>query len=405
MDKSSFCALPFSGLFLGSDGGLRPCCSLRGDLGNVNKNTVEEILYGDIATSIRRSIINNEKHPMCSQCYELESRGARTERTGTIHKMEHFKNYDENKFILEKLDLRWSNTCNLTCNYCYEYFSSKWAEIKGIKINANKEDNESKIFSFIEDNLEHLNNINLLGGEPLLQKPNVRLLSTIPKNVPIYILTNLTVPLDKNKVALELLPNKNVSWGISFETIEKKFEYVRHGGSWNQLLDNLRMLNHEKVTHIDIHPLYCLYSAFNMLEFYDFIESEGYFTSIYWQVLQNEPGLDVFKLPFSLKVKAIDELEKVFSKYETKYDMKLLRNIYTNLKDSLHDTYYEGYPVINFLNKLESHIPGKLQGFKNLWPELYINVISNKYHVTTTIGTFTDSNGIPIYSSERMQIE
>jgi MoaA/NifB/PqqE/SkfB family radical SAM enzyme len=406
MNKETFCSLPFSGLFLGSDGGLRPCCSLRGDLGNINNNTVEEILQGDISTSIRKSIINNEWHPMCSQCKELESRGARTERTGTTYRIDDFKNADEKFFRLEKLDLRWSNTCNLTCNYCYEYFSSKWAEIKGIRINANKDDAEFKVFSFIEDHKQHLNNINLLGGEPLLQKPNIRLLDTIPNSVPIYILTNLTQPLEKNAVAQKLLENPNVSWGISFETIGKRFEYVRHGGSWYQLLDNLHYLSYKKVINIDTHPLYCLYSAFNIMEYYDFIESEGYFNHLYWQVLQNIEGLDVFRSAYPLKVKAVNELEKVFVKYENKYDMTLLKKIYESLLSTLTTQFFTSNDAINFLNTLDKQIPNKKQEFIINYTDLYIELLGTQYFVlnSETEGIVCNIDNTPVYSSAEIII-
>jgi MoaA/NifB/PqqE/SkfB family radical SAM enzyme len=156
--------MPFSSVFLGSDGGVRPCCSLRGELGNINESSLEDIIHGPIATSIRQSIIDEKWHPMCSQCQDLESKGARNERTGTVESMIKFVDYKADDFKLEKLDLRWSNTCNLACNYCYPYFSSKWAEIKGIKINANKMSAEDKVFAFIQKNIDTVNNINLLGG-------------------------------------------------------------------------------------------------------------------------------------------------------------------------------------------------------------------------------------------------
>lgn len=378
MKKETFCSNPFSALFLGSDGGVRPCCSLRGELGNINENSIEEIIQGEIATSIRRSIINGEMHAMCSQCQELESRGARTERLGTINFYHKFKDYTEKDFLLEKLDLRWSNTCNLTCNYCYEYFSSKWAEIKGIKINANKETAEEKVFSFIEknqrDNPNTRYNVNLLGGEPLLQKPNTRLIELIKNNSNIYILTNLTVPLETNKVANLLLESSNVDWGISFETIGNRFEYVRKGGDWNQLVKNLRFLN-KRNRIIDSHPLYCLYSAFNLVEYFEFLGEEGYFHKQYWQVLQNIPGLDVFRLPYKMKVKAIKELETCFNRYENNFDLTLLKSVYSGLESSIDNQYYDSKACFTWLDDLDKSIPGQRQAFIDNWQQLYDDML------------------------------
>ena len=175
-------------------------------------------------------------------------------------------------------------------------------------------------FSFIKNNKDKISNINLLGGEPLLQKPNIKLLNLVPDSY-YYILTNLSTEIEGNKLAEQLLANPKVSWGISFETVGDRFEYVRNGADWNRLVHNLRLLNHHKVPNIDVHPLYCIYSAFNLCEFYEFLEGEGYFNNIYWQLLQNIKGLDVFRSPKSLKIKAVAELELCISRYEDKFNI------------------------------------------------------------------------------------
>jgi MoaA/NifB/PqqE/SkfB family radical SAM enzyme len=376
MNKETFCSLPFSGIFLGADGGVRPCCTMRGNLGNINQTSLEEILTGDIARGVKTSIINGTWHSNCSQCQELEASGGRTERQGTLMFYDKFKDYTVDDFTLEKLDLRWSNTCNLSCNYCYEYFSSQWATIKGIKVNANKASSEDSIFAFIENYKDQISNINLLGGEPLLQKPNLKLLNLIP-NANYYILTNLSTELEENKLAEQLLSNPNVSWGVSFETVGKRFEYVRNGAEWSRLLHNLRLLNDRKVKFIDIHPLYCVYSAFNLCELYEFLEDEGYFSGVYWQLLQNIKGLDIFRYPKSLKIKAIAELELCFSRYENKFDMTLLKTIHKNLVSSLEATQdYTTIEHINWLDELECLIPNKKASFIELWPDVYREIIT-----------------------------
>lgn len=405
MNEKTFCSLPFTGVFLGSDGGVRPCCSLRGELGNINENSLDEIINGEIATSIRTSIVNNEWHPMCSQCQDLESRGARTERVGTMHLYDKLNTLTEKDFTLTKLDLRWSNTCNLTCNYCYEYFSSKWAEIKGIKVNANKDIAEEKVFSFIEENMaknpDIRYNVNLLGGEPLLQKPNSKLLDTISNRSDIYILTNLTVPLDTNKIAIKLLEGDNVAWGISFETIGKRFEHVRYGGEWDQLVKNLRYLRDSKVRSIDSHPLYCVYSAFNLVEYLEFIGEEGYFNKQYWQVLQNTAGLDVYQMSYPMKVKALKELEICFDRYDKHFDLSLLKSVHVGLEASMDTQYYNSEAAFTWLNELDKSIPGQKQSFIDLWPEVYNDMnITRSWETNETGKYLTDINNRPIYKTK-----
>ena len=381
MKKENFCSLPFKGIFLGSDGAVKPCCSLRGVLGNINEKPLEEILNDEPAKSLRKSIIDGEWHDMCSQCNELEQRGARTERLGIIEDFDKMKDdlLTPESFILKRLDLRWSNTCNLTCTYCNSYFSSKWAEIEGVKVNNVKADGEESVFSFIEKQKDSVENLILLGGEPLLQKPNNRLLEILP-NASYYILTNLSNTLENNKLAQALATDK-VGWGISFENIGARFEYVRHGASWDRLVHNLRFLHERKVRSIDIHPIYCVYSALNLCEFYEFVENEGYINNLYWQMLQNIEGLDVFRAPLPFKVKAAEELEKCFELYGDKYNMDLLKPIYDNLKESISGPFHpSSKPQFDWLDEIERSIAGKKEQFIELWPELY-EVMKDSYNV------------------------
>ena len=373
MNKSTFCSLPFTSIFLGSDGGVKPCCSLRGDLGNINQQPIEEILNGPIARGLRQDIIDGNWNKMCSQCEELESKGARTERIHTVALMEQFKEVKQDYFRLDKLDLRWSNTCNLTCNYCYEYFSSQWAAIKGIKVNSNKEHAEDSIFSFIEKHKDSITNIQLLGGEPLLQKPNNRLIDIVPDSN-YYILTNLSTELKNNVIAKKLLANKKAIWGVSFETIGERFEYVRHGAKWKTLNDNFDLLA-EYNRPFDTHPLYCVYSAFNLLEYYDFLKTKNNFNQMYWQLLQNIPGLDVFRLPNPMKKIALMEIEKVLDIHkEEKWNNHLLQNIYNKLKESMDSPRINSLDAFKYPRELEKDLPNKEKEFIRLWPEVYKNI-------------------------------
>jgi MoaA/NifB/PqqE/SkfB family radical SAM enzyme len=248
MDKKTFCMKPFSGLFLSPDGGIKYCCALKENLGNINKNSVEEIINSELALDIRNKIINGEWHDSCSYCKKVEERGGRSERVNDIDR------FTSNQFKLNEIDLRWSNTCNLSCNYCNSLFSSKWASINGEKINSNKEHSETSLIDYISNNQETLKSVLLLGGEPLLQKQNEILLKNVG-NSNIKILTNLSVDLRNNKIFSILKENQNVNWNVSFETIKDKFEYVIHGANWSIFLDNLRIISKITKNGIGVQPV------------------------------------------------------------------------------------------------------------------------------------------------------
>lgn len=379
MNKETFCAYPFNTIFLGADGGVKTCCSATIDIGDINKQSIQEILQGPMAQGIRQAIIEERWHPQCEQCQKLEAMGARSERvdTGSANKFEIFKDATKETFELQKLDLRWSNLCNLACNYCYEYFSSKWSVLKGIKINANKAEAEDSLFTLIAENInsvDSIETINLLGGEPLLQKQNHKLIDLLPtKNY--YILSNLSIDLPNNTIAPKLIANENAQWGISFDTVGDRFEYVRHGAEWTTFVSNLRYLNKQGVKMINAHPLYCTYSAFNLCEYYDFIISEGYFNEVYWCAIQNIRSLNVFKLPDNFKHKALAELDKCIAKYGSSgYDMSALENIRDQLVTTIGRTGDEWLvKKLEFTNWTHAtevkYLSDKKHSFNELWPD------------------------------------
>jgi molybdenum cofactor biosynthesis enzyme MoaA len=85
--------------------------------------------------------------------------------------------------------------------------------------------------------------IYLSGGEPLLIKHNVKLLKKLVNTeLPIRINSNISQATDSNSVFVELKRFKNVLWTVSADCIEDKFNYVRHGGNWDQFLNNLKTI-------------------------------------------------------------------------------------------------------------------------------------------------------------------
>lgn len=375
MNKKTFCSYPFNTFFLSADGGVKTCCSSRTDIGNINSNTIEEIVQGPLVKDIRQHILQNKWHAACYQCKEIEEHGGESERKHIVETtFDKFKDAHDKTFRLEKIDLRWSNLCNLTCNYCYEVFSSHWANIKGIKINANKETAENKVFEFLEQNKDTIINVNLLGGEPLLQKQNSKLFDLLPDKR-YYILTNLSVDLERNHLIEKLLNMKYVEWGISFENIGSKFEYVRHGAKWTTLVNNLKFLKDNVSNVINVHPLYSIYNAYDLCEFYDFIGSLGFINNLFWQNLLNTPGLNVFNQNDKVKTKAIIELEKCISTYEHLFPMDQLQTIKDTLEKTLGKNFNAKLSFIKFLDNLENvYIKNKNHSFKNLWPEIYQDI-------------------------------
>jgi organic radical activating enzyme len=375
MNNETFCSLPFTEIFLGPDGDIKTCCSAQESIGNLNIDKIEDILQCHKAVRIRQNIIDGKWDPACVQCKRQESQNARSERSNNLDEfVKEHENVSAVYFKPKKLDLRWSNTCNLSCVYCYEYFSSKWSNIKGITINTLKDENENDFLLYIEKNAITINNIMLLGGEPLLQKQNSALLDMIPK-ASVYILTNLAVPLKNNPLANKLISSSNVAYGVSFETVEDRYEYVRHGATWTVFDSNLSYLtDHVENFAIDAHSLYSIYSAFNLVEFYEYILEKKVFRLVYWNLLESSgenSSASMMLVDNPLKLKAIAEIEKCETLFHgapgieslTSIKQSLINQI--NIKNNNLSLRQEILSIETQLNKQ----PGKQ--FQDLWPEVY----------------------------------
>lgn len=383
MNKQTFCSYPFNTVFIGADKAVKTCCSAIESLGNLNDNTIDEILSGDKAREVKDTILQGKWHSQCLQCKTIESVGGRSERSHAVEKdYDKFKDIvDKDFFRLEMVDVRWSNTCNLACNYCYEYFSSQWASIKGIKVNAIKKDNEDTLLMFIEKNKDTVINVNMLGGEPLLQKQNSPLIEIL-NGKRFYVLTNLAVPMDSNKIANQLLKEDNAEWGVSFETVGKRYEYVRHNASWDLFLQNLEYVEKIKpdIT-LNAHPLYCTYSAFNLVEYYDFIHQHPIFSGVFWCVIQNIDELNVSKLSRQMKIKAIEEIDRVYSKYPNASGVDHLLEIKSKMLETL-EIKPNGVDrkFLKWTKTLEKKfLTDKEFNFKELWPNLNDDVSKIKF--------------------------
>jgi hypothetical protein len=234
--RENFCAAPWAGLSLDPDGQAKMCCI---SLHRVALNEFDQAKTNTDFVEIRQAFIQDQQHPNCQTCWTCEQGASGWESRRSIYQYDYFHDLTDNsKFRLEHLDLRWSNTCNLNCVYCSPTFSSKWAELESVKT-------KFRISPKITDaDLANLRVLQLAGGEPMLIKENLDILSRVNKlnpEVAIEVTTNLTQIL--NNPIYKMLQNfTNVSFVVSFESTGAKFEYIRNGAEWNLFRKNLDFL-------------------------------------------------------------------------------------------------------------------------------------------------------------------
>ena len=198
-------------------------------------------------------------------------------------------------------------------------------------------------------------------------------MDVIPKSAIVTLITNLNVDLQTNKIFRKLTQRKQVGWSISFDNIDQRFEYVRHGGSWTVLQENLKTIQALMKSQGQwggVHAVYNIYNATRLCEFRQFTESAG--ITVLWQNLFQPEYLDPFLHGAAVARLAAEEI-RCF------YDMNIAtptEQQFFNQALSKYDSIVEAQPGI--VKKFEKHIhdietryhPNTAGQFRTLWPEL-----------------------------------
>ena len=380
------------GLFLGVDNKIRTCCA-GNDLGSITENTVNEIFSSNPYLDIKNTVNQRKIPDYCMRCDKNE-RDAPGSSQATYFK----KFSSDGTRKIKQIDLRWNNTCNLSCRYCHPRDSSSWQQLKNIPLTTVNREYYQSIFDEVEKNIDNIEEVSLIGGEPLLLKQNEQLLSMLPDNVVVSIITNLSTKLENNKIYNLLKNRPKVIWKLSFDNIEDQFEYVRHGGQWDTLLHNLSLLKQDfNNDRLCILSVYGIWSVTHTNKLINFANEQD--INIVWQLafnthfFKNEPPgiFSIFDHDYQIRMLALEEAKRTLNFIENKTDIKFKINIKENANffngviNTLEKSLSEGNELnpsitskvfLKWMEENEQLMPPK-KNFKELWPELYHIMIDN----------------------------
>jgi len=322
-DYNTLCAYPFYQLYI-SGSTVLPCCkfNLPEGVGDLTKNTTEEIFFGDAMQSIRNRMLNGEKIPECSICWETEEKQCTSLRTHGLTLLDQELNYrlvdqPENKSISHIL----SNTCNFSCRICEPYASSKIAaeellhnndaDTKNLilKIKNHYASAEEIILNNVPKTFQNTRMYQLLGGEPLLWKNLPILLEELVKleySKKIHFMFHTNGSIFPNKI-FSLLDNFNkVTVSISIDDIGDRFK-IQRGGSWDKVCKNLDLYLKRKSDSFDI-QIAVTVNIQNLLyldELVSFCESRN--LTILWTYLENPKFLCIDFITEQTKAKVVSK--------------------------------------------------------------------------------------------------
>lgn len=371
-----YCAAPWRGLHINPTGDVKTCCAGNPNmLGNLNDKTIEQILNSNTMIEIRSSIAQGTPHEYCSNCVQAERLGGSSERNwhNNVNPDFDYATAGDHYHYPVIVDIRWNTTCNLSCNYCGEKCSSKWASLKGIPVKSGTRPYYDSVCDFIEQHYEHIHEVALVGGEPLLLPENERLLDVIPKDAIVTLITNLSVDLENNKIFRKLRDRTKVGWSMSFDNVGATLEYVRHGANWQQIQRNvaiIKSLMESQGQWGGIHSVYNIYNATKICELREFAEQQG--VSVLWQNLFQPDYLDPFLHGQLVAQTASAEIEKFFSLgIATDAEKQFFNNALSSYKNVTAARSGIEHKFKSHIHEIESkYHTDKLGEFCRLWPEL-----------------------------------
>ena len=371
-----FCAAPWRGLHINPRGDVKTCCAGNPNmLGNLNSLRIEQILNSDLMAEIRQELSQGRAHEYCSNCVKAERFGAESERAwhNNVNSNFDYATAGDQYHYPVIVDVRWNTTCNLSCNYCGDFCSSKWAAIKGIPVKSGARPYYDQVCDFIEQHQDAIHEVALVGGEPLMLPENSRLLDVIPKDAIVTLITNLSVDLENNKIFQKLATRNKVGWSMSFDNVGNQLEYVRHGAAWDKIKHNFAIIKNLMSTQGQwggIHAVYNMYNATRICELREFAEETG--TSVLWQNLFQPEYLDPFLHGPKVAALAAAEIEKFYA-----------MDIATPAEKQFFDQALDRYRAVtsttdDITEQFKNHIqeietkyhPDSLGKFAKLWPEL-----------------------------------
>ena len=362
--KDFYCAAPWRGLHIDLDGDIRLCCAGQsGIFGNIKSHDLTVLTDSPYLRDIRQSISQGRLHETyCKGCINNVGRGEREWFNETHQDIDLQSSETDAPHEFQSIDLRWNNTCNLACTYCDPYFSSTWASIRKTKAPQPPARQFDKVTEQIMAQAPVIKTAMLVGGEPLLISHNQRLLDSLPRSTTVVVITNLSVPLEQNRIFQTLSKRNNVNWNVSIENVGVRFEFVRRGASWPLLCDNLDTLTSLFPAHtVGISAIYHVFNCTRLVEFRQEMQDRN--INVNWNTV-NQDYLDSRYHAEPVRQAASREITRLLSSSVDLSDTEIdfFRQMQLDLQQGLGGS--------NILSDFKYHIAQEQNLFAELWPEL-----------------------------------
>ena len=272
-----------------------PCCRYKQPLqtfdGDVNK-----VLNSYSYNKLRHDMMEGWL-PECAKCKHEEDAGKESLRQWFN------KNYTTDEIKLRYLEVGFDNICDLTCDGCWEEWSSSWWVKKNPDLPAKQGITSTTEFRNIP---ESISKVVFLGGEPLMTNRHRRFLESFDtlEHLEVEYFTNGMHSLQEADYQL-LSQCKHVHFTISIDGYSSLNDQVRSGSVWRKVVETLNEIadTFDYTIHTTIHKN----NWHGLPDLCEFTKKQAKWTT---NVLTYPKKLDIINLEQCDKQKLLDILDE-----------------------------------------------------------------------------------------------
>ena len=273
-----------------------PCCRYKQPIQTFDGD-IGSILHSKEYKTLRDNWTIND--PNCAKCMHEEILGKESLR------QRFNQEYNVDQVKLQYLEVGFDNICDLTCDGCWEEWSSSWWAKKNPNLPPKQGITSTEEFTNIPSTV---NKVVFLGGEPLMTNRHRRFLESFDtlEDLEVEYFTNGMHKLVEEDYIL-LNECKRVHFTVSIDGVGALNEQVRHGSVWSRVLKTLQEIHStfDYTIHTTIHKN----NWHGLPELAEFTKKYSNWTT---NVLTYPKKLDIINLEQSNK----DKLIEILNTYE-----------------------------------------------------------------------------------------
>ena len=367
-----------------TDGSVKICCAQNENMHlkkdddttfNLYEDDISEVWNSKHIQDIRKRLLNGEQIQECNVCWNVENAekdygGHNAPKSTRLDSIQSYMEDDgifswlresieknmqstlEDGWVdetLKSLELRLGNHCNLKCNMCWGYSSSRINSERLHLLQSKDKDMPSWLFDMWYPSEYDISKINMMwhedpkflenfkkvasklkrlyvtGGEPSIIEANTKIINHLidigNKECHVSFTTNLTTwNLDLYE-KIEFFDRSEVQ--VSMDGYRKSQEYIRYGSDWRTVSDNFKKLiqlpDKVRIQVYNVFQIYNMFETYKLMKWMDSLSTSGVLKRNvgFYSILIDQPlYLRTNLMPWSIRDKAM-RLYREFYDYST----------------------------------------------------------------------------------------